>query len=320
MSSMKSTGLSDEKFAPWLRRESLKALKLSAILLLSGILAGWALSVASPAVAEGWSSFNYRLSKTALDKHPLALARGFATRLLESEYGWKPTDWSAPFNVSVARQQLRHDYPEVASVINGEPQVPRAAALKKADPAKYDQRVAAYLVRYHDLESGRFKKLYERDDMFSPPNANVKLGLFATKGFGLPDAIFYTIGVVFSGGAAGVILFVVVLALSATPLWRSRRPARIWLKALVWPVLASTLIWGAIFFMALAAALFGGITPDTSAIALLAALPFLSVLAKLPLHLAETLVTRPAPAKWDGIDRRKPRPPSTNTVPPLGGA
>jgi len=59
--------------------------------------------------------------------------------------------------------------------------------------------------------------------------------------------------------------------------------------------------------MAFGAAIFDGLTPDTSALALLAALPFLSLLAKIPLHLAETPATR-SPSNWDGNDRRKPRP------------
>ncbi len=319
MSSSKSKGLSDEKFSPWLRKELFRALKWSGGLLTAGLIAAWALSSLSPAVAESWSSFNYRLSKVALDKHPLALARSFASRLRESEYGWKTISFSAPFNVTVAKQELRHDYPEVASVSNGVPQVPREAALKNADPAKYAQRLQAYVARHAQIESGRFTRLYERDDMFSPPNANVKLGLFATKIFGLPDAVIYTNVVIFSGGLPGLVLFATVLALSAAPLWRSRRPARTWLKALVWPVLASALVWGAIVFMAVAAAIFGDLTPDTSAVALLVSLPFLSLLAKLPLHLAETLVNRATRAPWDGIDRRKPRPP-VGTVPPMGGA
>lgn len=319
MTSIKSTGLSDEKFAPWLRRESVRSLRLSLMLLVVGSLLAWGATSLSSSFAARWSVFNYQLSKVALDQHPLALARTFASRLRESEYGWKPLSVSAPFNVTVARQQLRRDYPEVVSVVDGVPQVPRAMALKNADPARYEKRVADYVARYHAIESGRFAGLYDRDDLFSVPNANVRLGLFATKIFGLLDAFIHMNVEIFSSGLAGVILFVTVLALSAAPLWRSRRPARVWLKVLVWPSLASALVWGAIFFMALASALFGGITPDTSAIALLATLPFLSMLARVPLHLAETLVNR-TPPKWDGVERRKPRPPPTNTVPPIGGA
>lgn len=325
MSSIKSAGLSDEKFRPWLRRELIRASKLGLALLAGVLVLSWILTAASESFSIGWTNFNYRLSGVALDQHPLALARTFATRLRESEYGWHPLGAGAPFNVTAARERLRHDYPEVASVINGVPRVPRAMALKSQNPERYEQRLADYMIRYRNIESGRFTKLYDRDDMFSPPNANVKLGLFVTKLFGLVDALFYTAGTIIAGGFAGILLFVSVLALSAVPLWRSSRPARTWLKVFVWPGLASALVWGAILFMAVASALCGEWTPNTSAPALALALPFLSLLAKLPLHLAETLVNRapPPPKKWDGIERRKPRPPEPPpgmTTPPIGGA
>lgn len=326
MNPIKSTGISNEKFAPWLRRELVRAAKWGLILLIAGGAIIWSLTAASPRFAEAWTNFNYRLSAVALDQHPIALLRTFATRLRESEYGWHLLGPSAPFNVTAARADLKRDYPEVAGVFNGEPLVPRATALRRADPTRFEARVAEYLRRHNQIETGRFKSLSERDDMFSAPNANVKLGLFVTKLFGLLDGLFFTIGTIFAGGAAGVVLFGTVLALTATPLWRSRRPARTWLKLLVWPGLASTLVWAAILIMAVSAALFGGMTPNTSALALLATLPLLYVLAKLPLHLAETLVT--PPKKWDGIDRRKPRPMQPpgpppkpgETIPPWGGA
>ena len=321
MSPVKSTGISSEKFRPWLARELVRALKHGLIFLAMGGAAAWTLTVLSPSFASGWTNFNYQLAAVALDQHPLALARTFATRLRESEYGWDPLRLATPFNVTAAREALRRDYPEVASVTDGVPQVPRAARLRSANPTLYDQRMADYLARHRRIEAGRFTSLYDRDDMFSAPNANVKLGLFVTKVFGLLDACMFTAGTIIGGDAAGVLLFSTVLALTASPLWRSRRPARTWLKLIVWPTLASTLIWVAILIMA-AAALLGGLTPDTSALALFATLPLLYVFAKLPLHLAETLVN-PTPAKWDGIDRRKPRPPTPKpgeTTPPLGGA
>jgi hypothetical protein len=324
MSSIKSTGISNEKFRPWLGRELRRALRHGLIFLAAGGAAMWGLDALSSSFAPGWTDFNYRLSAVALDQHPLALARTFATRLRESEYGWSPLRLAAPFNVTAAREALRSDYPEVASVTDGVPQVPRAARLRGANPGLHDQRMADYMVRHRRIEAGRFASLYDRDDMFSAPNANVKLGLFVTKVFGLPDALLFTFRTILDGGAAGIVLFGAVLALTASPLWRSRRPARTWLKLIVWPTLASTLIWAAILLMAASAALFGGLTPNTSALALFATLPLLYVLAKLPLHLAETLVNpAPAPAKWDGIDRRKPRPPEPKpgeTTPPLGGA
>ena len=321
MSSTKSTGISNEKFKPWLRAELIRALKLGAALFVVSWAVSWTAARVSAGFAARWTTFNYELSGVALDQHPVALVRTFATRLRESEYGWHPLGLGAPFNITAAREALRRDYPEVASVNNGVPQVPRALSLKRADPAKYEQRLAAYLERYQRIEAGRFASLYDRDDMFSPPNANVKLGLFVTKAFGLPDAFLYTIGTILAGGLPGVLLFATVLTLAAAPLWRSRRPARTWLKVLTWPTLASALIWGAIFFMAIASALFGGFSPNTSALALITTLPLLSTLAKAPLHLAETLVTQPK--KWDGIDRRKPRPPEPPpgmTIPPMGGA
>jgi hypothetical protein len=321
MSSSMCRGISEEKFRPWLKKELSRATRRSAVLLIAGIVLSAAIHAFSPSLSARWSVFNYELSSAALDQHPVALVRTFATRLRECEYGWKPLGWQAPFNVSQARRQLKEIYPEVASVIDGVPQVPRAAALKRSDPARYEQRLAAYMERHRSIESGRFSALYDRDDPFSSPNANVKLGLFATKLFGLADACLHTIRSIFASGLAGVLLFATVLALSAGPLWQSRRPARVILKLLVWPTLASALIWGAIFFMAIASAVFGGLTPDTSAIALLTTLPLLATLAKALLHLAETLVNQPK--KWDGVERRKPRPPPPPpgmTTPPLGGA
>ena len=245
MNPIKSTGISNEKFAPWVRRELLRALRNGAILLVAGGALVWGLTTLSPAFSDGWANFNYRLSAVALDQPPVALVRLFANRLRESEYGWHLMSATAPFNVTDARAALKHDFPEVAGVFNGEPLVPRATSLRRADPARFDQRVDAYRRRYETLESGRFTSLYGRDDLCSAPNANVKLGLFVTKIFGLPDAFLYVIGTILTSGAAGIVLFGTVLALTASPLWRSRRPARTWLKVLVWPTLASTLIWAA---------------------------------------------------------------------------
>lgn len=326
MRSIKSTGISNEKFAPWLRRELARALKRGVVLVVAGGALVWGLAAVSSSFEAGWTNFNYRLSGVALDQHPLALARTFASRLRESEYGWAPLSPGTPFNVTAARETLRRTYPEVTGVFDGVPQIPRGSRLRAANPALYEQRVAAYLQRYRQIESGRFSSLYDRDDLFSAPNANVKLGLFVTKVFGLPDALLFTMGTILDGGLPGVVLFGTVLALTAMPLWRSRRPARTWLKLIAWPGLASALVWAAILIMAISAAAFGGLTPNTSALALFATLPLLSVIARLPLHLAETLVA--SPPKWDGTDRRKPRPivppgpppKPGETIPPWGGA
>ena len=129
--------------------------------------------------------------------------------------------------------------------------IPRGSRLRAANATLYEQRVAAYLQRYREIESGRFSSLYDRDDLFSAPNANVKLGLFVTKIFGLPDAFLFTFGTILAGGWPGIVLFGTVLGLTAMPLWRSRRPARTWLKLLAWPGLASALVWAAILIMAI---------------------------------------------------------------------
>lgn len=324
MSTTKSKGISDDKFGVWLRRESWLTLRLSALALIVSLALSQVLLALSPALAAGWDRLNYQLSVVALDQHPVALIRTFGARLQDSEYGWSLLDASAPFNVTEARKKLRSDYPEVASVTNGVPQVPRATKLRSANPAAYDARLAGYLVRYNRIEAGRFTSLYQRDDLFTPPNANVKLGILITKLFGLPDAFLFTLGAILSAGLASVLLFSIVLALSGRALWRSRRPARTPLKLIVWPVLASTLVWGAIIFMAVAAALFGGFTTNTSALALGAALPFLYLLAQMPLQLGESLMLKtPVSVKWDGIERRKPRGPAPKpgeTIPPMGGA
>lgn len=316
MSTTKSKGISDQSFGVWLRHEFGRAGRLSLLLLVIGWAVVAGITAARPAFSAAWSRFNYDLSSVALDQHPLALARTFASRLRDSEYGWGPLTLATPFNVTAARAQLRHDYPEVASVAAGVPQVPRGTRLKNADPALYAQRMADYLQRYHQIEFRRFASLYDRDDLFSPPNANVKLGLLATKIFGLPDAFLFTVRSVFAGGLASVVLFSLVMLLSAVALWQSRRPARDWLKLLAWPTLASTLVWFAILFMALAAALFGGLSANTSALTLLATGPLLFVLSRMPLHLAESLILKnDKPAKWDGVERREPRPPPAGAGP-----
>lgn len=310
MSPTKSQGISNEKFGVWLRREFWRSLRLGAGFGIVGAILIVALNALSPAFAAQWTLFNYQLSSVALDQHPLALARTFGSHLRESEYGWRPLSLSAPFNVTAARQRLRQDYPEVSTVRDGQPVVPRASRLKAANATQHTERMADYMRRHQAIEAGRFAGLYNRDDVFTPPNANVKLGLFITKIFGLPDALFFTFASIIHAGLASVVLFAIVLSLAAVALWRSRRPARTVLKLVVWPTLASTLVWAAILIMAFSSALFGGLTVNTSALPLFAAIPFLFLLAKIPLHLAESLVLAPAPApaKWDGIERRKPRP------------
>lgn len=315
-----------ETFGQWLRRELWREARLALVLLAAGGCAVLGLDTLWPGFGPSWSRLNYQLTYVALEQHPVALIRTFANRLGDSEYGWGLFSLTEPANVSSARQQLRQDFREIYGVgPDGAPQFLRTSSLRHADPAGQKLRADAYLARYRQIEARRFTRLYQPDDPFSPTDSGIKLARMITKIFGVPDAIFHTIGSIIAAGLSGILLFSTVLALAAVALWESHRPARWWLKLLVWPALASTLIWLAIAVMSLSAAFFGSLTPNTSALALFAALPLLFVAAKLPLRYAESLVlaTPAKAAKWDGVERRKPRPPEPKpgeTIPPIGGA
>ena len=315
-----------KSFRLWLRQELWHETKVALVLLAAGCTAVLGLDTLWSGFGPYWSRLNYQLTYVALEQHPVALIRVFANRIGDSEYGWGLFAPAEPANVTSARQQLQQDFKEFYGVgPDGQPQVLRTSSLKRPDPMVQKARAAAYLARYQRIEDRRFTRLYQPDDPFNPTDSGTKLARMITKVFGLPDAIFHTIGSIVTAGLSGILLFSTVLALAAVALWQSHRPARWWLKLLVWPTLASTLIWLAIAVMSASAALFGGLTPNTSALALFTTLPFLFLAAKLPLRYAESLVHvgPPAPKKWDGIDRRKPRPPEPKpgeTIPPMGGA
>lgn len=293
-----------ESTGSWFRRESVRALKIGAVLLGLGVTVVAALDAVRPDFSGLWWRANYQLTHTALEQHPLALARHFGTRLGATEYGWGLLSWAHPFNVSAAQEDLQHDYPEFIGVRGDSPIVRHNSALLRRN------RVADYLARHQHIESRRFSRIYAPPDPFSPPDANAELGQVVTKIFGLPDAAIDTGRHIISGGMASILLFSTVLAFSAVALGQSHRPARWWLKLLVWPTLASALVWVAILAMSLGAVIGGAITPSTSALSLLAALPFLFIFAQLPLRFAEGLVFQNRPAKWDGIERRKNRAPT----------
>ena len=272
-----------KSFRSWLRHKLWIKAKVAGVLLAAGCVAVLGLDTLWSGFGPYWSRLNYQLTYVALEQHPVALIRTFANRLGDSEYGW--------------------------------------GLFSLTDPAAQKQRAAAYLERYQHIEARRFSRLYQPDDPFNPTDSGTKLARMITKIFGVPDALLYTIGSIVTAGMSGLLLFSTVLALAAVALSQSHRPARWWLKLLVWPTLASTLIWLAIVAMSVSAAIFGGLTPNTSALALFTTLPFLFLAAQLPLRYAESLVhVTPKPAKWDGIDRRKPRPAPGETTPPMGGA
>lgn len=313
-----------EGFSQWLRREFWLEAKLGLVLLAVGWIAMLALNAFWPAFAARWSPFNHQLSHVALNQHPHALAQTFANRLGDSEYGWGLLSFSEPFNVSAAREQLQLRFPEFIG-LNADGTAKRrhtsrlqhlSTAGREERAAERELRAAAFLTRYHEIESRRFTRLYQAASPFDLPDATTELARMITRGFGLPDALLFILHGIVAAGFASIFLFSTVLAVAAVALWQSHRPARFWLKLLLWPGLASVLVWLAIFAMSLAAAFFGSFTPDTSALALLAFLPFLFLFAKLPLKLAEALLFKPEPAKWDGVERRRNRAPT----PPAAGA
>ncbi|MBI2497786.1 MAG: hypothetical protein HYV75_07710 [Opitutae bacterium] len=316
-----------EIFRQWFRRELWLETRVALVFLAAGCTAVLGLDTLWSGFGPYWHRLNYQLTYVALEQHPVALIRTFANRLGDSEYGWGVFSFAEPMNVTSARERLRQDYREIYGVgPDGTPQFLRTSSLKRADPAMQKLRALGYRTRHQQIESHRFTRLYQPDDPFNPTDSGTKLARLITKIFGLPDAFIHTLRSIVATGLSGIILFSTVLALSAVALLQSHRPARWWLKLLVWPTLASALIWLAIAVMSLSAACFGGLTPNTSALALFTVLPFLFLAAKLPLRYAESLVhvTPPAkPAKWDGVERRKPRPPEPKpgeTIPPIGGA
>lgn len=311
-------------FGAWLRQEAWRALQLGAVLLIAGLALVYALDAFWSDFSAPWQRVNYQLTHTALEQHPLALARTFGSRLGASEYGWGVLTWSEPFNVTAADEELRNRYPEFVGVRNGEVVSRHTSLLKRSDPLKQEvqaKRAADYLARYRQIESHRFMRIYGSADVFSPPDANAELGQVVTKVLGLPDAAIHTVRHIVAGGIMSIMLFSTALAFSAVALWQSHRPARKWLKLLVWPTLASALIWIAIVAMSLGTLLGGAFSPNTSALALLAASPFLFLCAKIPLRFAESLALNRPPPKWDGVERRKSRPPPpAEPVQPQPGA
>lgn len=310
-------------FRQWIRHELWRETKLSFLFLATGCTGVLSLGLLWGGFETHWNRLNSQLTYVALEQHPVALIRNFASRLGDSEYGWGVFSFAEPANVTSARVQLKLDFPEVYGVdAAGVPQIRPTSRLKRLGPDVQSQRAAAYQQRYAHLEARRFRRLYQADDPFNPTDAGTKLARMITRLLGVPDAALFTLRGIVETGVTGILLFSTMLALAAVALRQAHRPARWWLKLLVWPTLASTLIWLAIAVMSISAALFGGFTPNTSALAVFTALPFLFLAAKLPLRYAESLVLAPA-RPWDGIDRRKPRPPEPKpgeTVPPIGGA
>jgi len=311
MSAPTSPSPAPSTFRAWLRQEFLRELRLSGVFLLVGLGLVFVVDRVSPRFGPAWTRVNYQLTATALDQHPTALLDAFASRLAQAQYGWGLFSLTEPFNVTAAREQLRADFPEFIGVDpEGRPIQVRRSALHRTATAQREARAAAYLARHHAIESRRFARLYPDDTPFEVPPASVRLGRLVTKLLGLPDAALHLFRRTLSAGTVSFLLFSGTFALSAVALWTSARPARRWLKALLCPFLASALAWVVILFMSIGAAIFGGLTPNTSALAVFAGAPLLYLAAKIPLRLLEELQLKPKP--WDGVERRRaPRPPVT---------
>lgn len=296
-------------FRLWLRQEFLRELRLSAAFLLVGLAFVFIADRTSARFAPAWTRINYQLTSTALEQHPTALLDAFAERLSHTQYGWGFFSLTEPFNVTAAREHLRSDFPEFVGVDgHGQPIAVRSSALRRLAPAQREARAAAYLARHQAIESRRFARLYPDDSPFDVPPSSIRLGRLVTKILGLPDATLHLFRRTLSSGTVSFLLFSGTFALSAVALFTSARPARRWLKVLLCPFLASALAWVVILFMSVSAALFGGLTPNTSALAVFAGAPLLYLTAKIPLRFLEELQLKPKP--WDGVERRKaPRPP-----------
>lgn len=296
-------------FRVWLRHEFLRELRLSAVFLLVGLALVLVADRVSPRFGPVWTRINYQLTSIALEQHPTALLDAFAARLSETQYGWGLFSLTEPFNVTAAREHLRADFPEFIGVdANGQPLALRSSTLRRSNTAQREARAAAYLERHRAIESRRFTRLYSDDTPFEVPPASVRLGRLVTKILGVPDATAHLFRRTLTSGTVSFLLFSGTFALSAVALWTSARPARRWLKVLLCPFLASALAWVVILLMSISAAIFGGFTPNTSALAVLAGAPLIYLAAKIPLRFLEELQLKPKP--WDGIERRKaPRPP-----------
>lgn len=310
MSAASSPAAQPAPFRVWLRRELIRELRLGGVFLAVGLVAVFVAPRVSSSFSAAWTRLNYQLTYSALEQHPTALFDTFAARLSESEYGWGFFHWSEPFNVTAAREHLRTEFPEFVGVgADGKAQTLRRSTTRPRMPAaEREARTQAYLERHRQIESRRFGHLYGQESAFEVATPTQRLARLSTKLLGLPDAFFHVLRTIISGGVASILLASGTLAIAAVAIWNSPRPARHWLKLIVWPVLAAALGWVSIGLMSVAAAFFGGLTPNTSALALLAGAPLIYLAAKAPLRLFEELQLKPKP--WDGVDRRRtPRPP-----------
>ncbi len=320
-------------FRRWLRLEFIRELKLSALFLAGALAVVFAVDALWAGFEARWYSLNRQLTYAALEQHPTALLGQIGRRLGQSEYGWGVLSWTEPFNVTASRERLRAEFPEFAGLgPDGNPRLVRGSARRRVDPTTAAARADAYVARLRHLEARRFSHLYRPETPFDVPTATERLARIVTKVLGLPDALLHLLRTLVGEGFGSILLACGSLGIAGAALWSSKRPARAAFKVLTWPFLAAALGWISIVLLSLGAAFFGALTPNTSALALVAGAPLLYLAARSPLRLLEELALRPKP--WDGIDRRSrpwdgverrrrpapPPPPPSGTVPPVGGA
>lgn len=316
-----STGAGrEEGIRAWLRREARREARHGLLFLALGFTVVFVLHLLWPGFPAHWARLNDRLARTAVHQNPLALLDTFSSRLHDSEYGWRLLSWAAPFNVTVARDELRTEFPEIIGVTDGQTVVPREESLRRLDIQRFNRRQADFLQRYLKIEQYRFTWLYGEEDHFAVPDQSAALGQLATKVIGLPDAVLFTFRGIIAAGPVSILVFSTLLAIAGLALWEAPRPGRRWLKVLALPILASTLVWLTVLPMALVAAVLGRWTSNTSALVFAAILPLLLLAARLVLrllaHLLRHVPVGPSPAA--GAERAAPAAAPGVTVAPEG--
>ncbi len=170
---------------------------------------------------ENWpqtlNAFNERVQQAVANFNPFSVHSGFSQRLSDSEYGWRPLSWAAPFNITAARwaaeQALRKELglprgafvpsPEVSDALE---EVLRSGPRpREQDPQREQRRLQREEYRRRSLEIRR-RLDSARFPWFVPT--------IATKIVGMPDAYMNMVRVMLSQGAAGWLVGGVVLVVT----------------------------------------------------------------------------------------------------------
>lgn len=292
-------------FRAWFWQGLKRALRQGTILLAAGFAVVFVADRFSESFSDRWLRLNFQLAKVALEQHPAALRESVAERLSQTQYGWGLFSWSAPFNVTAARAQLREEFPDFAGLDKDGKPIPMRSSVRHGDAAQQQARAEIYRYRYTHIESHRFARLYPEDSPFEMASTTVRLGRLVTKLIGAPDATINLFRRTRESGRVSFALFCLTFAIAGFALRNSQRPARRWLKVLLCPFYASALAWVVILLLSISAALFGAFTPNTSALAVLAGVPLIYFVARIPLRMLEELQFKPK--AWDGVERRRGR-------------